>query len=182
MVTGPSFTSATSILAPKTPVSTGTPRSRSASTEVLVQRLGYLGPRRLREVGSSSLLVLAVGDQRELADDESSAGCVEERPVEAPGLVLEDPKTCDLAGQPFRLRRRVRSRDTQQHQDTRTDRRGDLTGNRDRRLPDALDDGSHAYSSASPSFDVRGRSERASLTWGVASSRRPWFTSARASA
>ena len=181
-MTGPSFTSATSIRAPNTPVSTGTPSVAERFTELLVQRLGYLGPCRLREVGSSSLLVLAVGDQRELADDESSAGCVEERPVEAPGLVLEDAKTRDLAGQPLRLRRRVRGRDTQQHQDAWTDRRGDLTCNRDRRLSDALDDGSHAYSSASPSFDVRGRSERASLTWGVASSRRPWFTSARASA
>ena len=40
IVTGPSFTSSTCILAPKTPVSTGTPSSRSVRAEALVERLG----------------------------------------------------------------------------------------------------------------------------------------------
>ena len=159
---------------------------RSCPTPGARRQSGRRGARRAQDPQHARARAVALSrvgaDQRELADDESSAGCVEERPVEAAGPVLEDAKTRNLAREPFRLRRRVRSRYTDQHQDAWADRRGDLTCNRDRRFPDALYDGSHADSSASPSLDVRGRSERASLTCGVASSRRPWFTSARASA
>ena len=51
----------------------------------------------------------------------AASDVVEERPVEAPGLVLEDAKTRDPAGKPFRLGRRVRGRDTEQHERRRTD-------------------------------------------------------------
>jgi hypothetical protein len=40
-------------------------------------------------------VALAIGDQRELAHDERFAAGFEEAPVEAPFLVLEDPKACD---------------------------------------------------------------------------------------
>ena len=98
---------------------------------------------------------------------------VEEGTVEAPPvLVLEDPKSSDLAGEPLRSGARVCSRDAEQHDDAAGDRPDLIAADRDRRLGDALDDGPHGYSSVSPSA-ARGRSERASLMCGVASLRRP---------
>jgi hypothetical protein len=56
--------------------------------EAFVQRLGLLLWRSARKVGSSSPLTFAIGDQRELADDERRAAGVEQRAVETALLVL----------------------------------------------------------------------------------------------
>ena len=62
--------------APKTPLDTLASSSSSAATEVLVEPLGELG---IRGISKARAVALArVGDQRELADDECCAGCVEE--------------------------------------------------------------------------------------------------------
>ena len=131
IVTGPSLTSSTVIRAPKTPVSTGTPRSRSAWQKCLVQRLrDCSGRRRLREVGPSSLLAFAIRDQRELADDERLAARVEERAVELSLGVLEDPQPRDLASEPLAVSSVVLARDAEQDADPGAD----LAAGRDARL------------------------------------------------
>ena len=47
---------------------------------------------------------------------------VEEGTVEAPVLVLEDPKPGDLPGEPLGSGARVRGRDAEQHDDAARDR------------------------------------------------------------
>ena len=137
---------------------------------MLVHRLRLLGGRCLREARPVALA--RVGDERELADDERLAADVDERAVEAPVLVLEDPKARDLGGHALCVGGRVAGCDPEQNDDAGPTRGRPLASHRDRRLGDALDDRPHAYSSSSPSV-VRGRNERASLMCGVASSRRP---------
>src|SRR3954465_1839793 len=69
------------------------------SAETLVELLGPLGRRRLREARPVSLR--RVGDQRELGDHERRAADVQQRAVELAVLVLEDPQPDDLAGEPL---------------------------------------------------------------------------------
>ena len=111
--------------------------------EALVQWLGDLGPRRLREVGARSLLTRAVGEERELADDERLAADVDERPVEAAVLVGEDAQARDLGGEPRGRRLVVTHRDSDEHEQTRAAARDDVAVDGDRRLAHALDDDPH---------------------------------------
>jgi hypothetical protein len=102
--------------------------------EVLVEGLGELRPRRMRERRSVSLR--RVGDQRELADDESLAAGVQERAVELARLVLEDAQAGDLPRKPFRLLGRIAFCDAEEDEQTCAD----LTARRRTRAGDTLDD------------------------------------------
>ena len=109
IVTGPSFTSSTAILAPNTPVCT-------ATAEAFVLRLGDLGLGRSRERGT--IAFRRVRDQRELAHDERRASRVEQRSVELARL-LEDAEACDLAGKTLRNSFSVAVGDAEQDEDAR---------------------------------------------------------------
>ena len=87
--------------APKTPVSTGTPSSRSAAQKLLDQRLRLLRCGRSREARSVPLA--RVRDQRELADDERRPAGIEQRAVQAALVVLEDAQPRHFAGQAHRV-------------------------------------------------------------------------------
>ena len=87
--------------APKDACGTRSRRALKRAGKVVVELLGEFRICGIAKLGRLPLRVSAISVNWLTT---SSAGCVEERPVEAPGLVLEDPKTCDLASQPFRLR------------------------------------------------------------------------------
>ena len=109
---------------------------------MLVQRLGELAAGGGGEARPVPLR--GVGDQRELADDERRAAGVEDAPVEAPLLVLEDAKPRDPPREAARLALAVRRGDAEKDAEARPDRADLLTRDEDARRPDALDDGSHA--------------------------------------
>ena len=112
-MTGPSFTSSTSMRAPKTPVSTGT--SAPAVRRRSARRAALRPPaRRPREARAISLR--RVREQRELADDERCATRVEQRAVETSRPVLEHPQACHLPGEPVGLRPRVVLPNAEQHE------------------------------------------------------------------
>ena len=118
-MTGPSFTSSTAIRAPKTPVSTWTPSSRSAA-----QKRSYSGSAtsgRAAPEKRRAVALRGVRDQRELADDERRAAGVEQRAVELAGVVLEDPQPRDLARETLGLLRRVPVRDAEQDEEAGAD-------------------------------------------------------------
>ena len=101
IVTGPSFTSSTSMRAPKTPVSTGTPCRAQRLAEPFVERLRNLRTRGGREARAVALR--GVGEERELAHDQGGAADVDDGAVEAAIVVLEDPQARDLPGEPLRI-------------------------------------------------------------------------------
>ncbi len=140
IVTGPSLTSETAILAPKTPVSTGTPSAAQFGAETLVERLGL----RWRCGGGEARTVALrrVGQERELADDERSAAGVEQGAVEPALAIGEDPQPRDLPRQPGGGVGVVVGGDAEQDAEAGSDRAA-----RRRRGPrDALDDRSHSRS------------------------------------
>ena len=143
-VTGPSFTRLTSIRAPKTPVCTGTPSSRSASQNRSYRGSATSGRAAFEKSGRAPLLALAIGDERELAHDQGLAGDVHERTVEATAVVLEDPQAGDLGRKAVALAGRVRPGDAEQHDEAEADVRDRLAADHDRRVLDALHDGAHA--------------------------------------
>ncbi len=98
-VKGPRFTRLTSIMAPKTPVSTwGTSRE---GDEVLVEPLGLIGRGGVGEGGAVALP--AVGEERELADHEHLASHVGQAQVGLAALVLEHAHLADLLPEPLCL-------------------------------------------------------------------------------
>jgi hypothetical protein len=114
----------------------------------------------LAEIRSSSLLTCAIGDQRELADDERGAAGVEQRAVEAALLVLEDPQAGDRPGQPLCVVERVSAADTEQHAKTPAD----LAARVGVSPSDPLDDRLQPMSMTRAAYCLLpGRSERASL-------------------
>ncbi len=122
----------------------GTPAPRSASQNALDERLSDLSGRAASEkLGSSSLLTLAIREQRELTDDERLAAGVEQRAVEAAVLVREDAKTRDLRGQACRVVVRVALGDAEQDEQSRPAGAHDLAAHRDGCPGDPLDDSAH---------------------------------------
>ena len=111
--------------------------------ERLDQRPGDLRPRRIREAGSSSLLALAVCEERELADDERLAADVEERAVEPAVVVREDPQAGDLGGEARGRLGRVLVPCTDKHEKARPARTDDLAVDTHGGSRDPLDDGAH---------------------------------------
>src|SRR5919198_6584236 len=88
------------------------PERAQRLAEALVERLGFLGRSGLGKARPVSFG--RVREQRELTDDEGRAASVEERAVELPLLVLEDPQARDSSGKPLRSRRVVAARDPEQ--------------------------------------------------------------------
>ena len=86
--------------APKTPVSDGSRLRSQRLAEGQVAAARRPRARRLREK-LGRLPLRGVGDQRELADDESAAAGVEHAPIELPALVLEDPQARDAVREPL---------------------------------------------------------------------------------
>ena len=82
--------------------------------------------------------------QRELADDERRAAGVEERAIEATGVVREDPEPRDLAGQPLGVFLGVALRDSEQHEQADADLAAHVSVDADAGAADALDDDPHA--------------------------------------
>ena len=76
IVTGPSFTSSTAIVAPKTPRSTGTPSAAEARAEPLVERL-RLPPAARRSVKLGRLPLAVSASSVNWRDDERRAADVE---------------------------------------------------------------------------------------------------------
>jgi hypothetical protein len=113
-------------------------------TEALVERLRDLWTSRLREVGPSSLLVSAIRDERELADDERVAADVDQRAVETVGLVPEDPEPRDLSSKPEGFVLSVLPGDPEQDQEAVSALPDDLATDRDRGPSDPLNNGAHA--------------------------------------
>jgi len=111
--------------------------------EVLDQRLGDIGTCCLRETGSSSLLTSAIGEQRELADDERLAAGVEEGAVEAAGVVGKDPEPRDLARKAHGRFGRVVVPGTDEHHEAPPARADHLGLDPDRTARYSLDDGAH---------------------------------------
>ena len=97
MVNGPSLTSSTDIIAPKTPVSTGTPCSSQRLGEVVAERLRDLRSGGAGEAGATTLA--HVGVQGELTDDQGGPADVEQALVEAAVGVGEDAQSGDFARQ-----------------------------------------------------------------------------------
>ena len=129
--------------APKTP-SGRVRRGTKCVAEALVEWLGDFGPRRLREVRSSSLRRLLSAMSVNWLTTSASPRDVEQRPVEAAGVVLEDAEPRDLSGEASRASvARVAGGDAEQHDEATADRSDRLAVDRDRRLGDALDDCSH---------------------------------------
>jgi hypothetical protein len=110
--------------APKTPVSTRTPRSRSAGRGREARAVPLRGDRK----------------QRELADDERVAAGVEKRTVEPAVVILEDAELRDLLGQRDGVGHDVARGDAEQDAETGADR----TARRHGCAGDPLDDRLHA--------------------------------------
>src|SRR5262249_48843764 len=108
------------------------------AAEALVQWFGGRRPCRTGE--ARPVPPLRIGDERELRDDERRASHVEQRAIEPPLLVREDPQPRDLAREPVRGRNLVRLRDAEEHAETVVDR----AAGGDPRAGDALDDGSQS--------------------------------------
>ena len=107
------------------------------------QRLGHLWACCVGKARSSSLLTLAIGEQRELADDERLAARVEERAVEATVVVREDPEARDLAREAHGRFGRVFVPGTDEHEQARAARADDLSVDADGRPRDPLHDRTH---------------------------------------
>src|SRR5262245_16636325 len=151
-------------------------RGPESLAEPLVQRLGHLGPRRLREVRSSSLLASAIRDQRELTDDEHGAPGSENVTIELAIVADEDSQTRHLRSEPVRIGGRVFARNAEQYEEAATDLADDFFVDRDVRLGDALTDRPHrAFIFADPSVSARrslGNTRAPPPGWGLLPSTR----------
>ncbi len=148
IVTGPSFTSSTSIRAPKTTGLDLNPEPAQLVTKAIVE---WLCGRRLRGVREARAVSLPrLGEQRELADDERRAAGVEQRTVEAAPWVSEDPEARDLSGQAFRLRFAVTAGDADEHEEALGDLGPHGSVHANGCPADALDDSLHEPSSSAP--------------------------------
>jgi hypothetical protein len=88
-----------------------------------------VGPGRgRREVGSSSLLAAAIGEERELAHHEGRAADVEEAAVEPAVLVLEDAQPRNLLRDPDRGLLPVPARDADEHTQPVAERGAPVSG------------------------------------------------------
>src|SRR6266545_5384692 len=143
IVTGPSLTSSTAMYAPKTPVSTGMPRS-DLLAERFVERFGLVSWRRAGEVRSSSLLVPAIRNQRELAHDESRPAYVAQAAIERSGVTVEDPQPDHLRGEPFRPVAVVPSLNAQQDDEAALDLSAQFAANGHPSPGDPLTHGAHS--------------------------------------
>ena len=122
-MTGPSFTSSTSIIAPNSPVSTRHAARAEQRDEALVERNRGLGPRRVDEARPPALRRVAV--QRELRDDEQRATDVGQREVHLVVCVGEDPEPDDLLSHPRDLLVRITRSEADERYEPTIDRPGD---------------------------------------------------------
>ena len=182
IVTGPSFTSETSIRAPKTPVCDRHARDRAAPAQKRSYRGSAASGRGcLREVGRVPFWRLLSAMSVNWLTTSAAPPCPRRERSNRPASFSKIRRPATLVA-----RRSAPSSVSSAATPRRTSRPGPTAATAspptdDRRLADALHDCAHAgYSSSSSGF--RGRIERASLMCGVASLRLPWFTSARPSA
>jgi hypothetical protein len=116
----------------------GNPELSQRRGEALVERLGLL---RARGVGEARpVALLRFGQQCELAYDERRTAGVEERAIESPVRVAEDPQPRDLRRQTVRIRCCVAGGDTEQDAQPGTDRAARYRA----RAADPLDDSPQA--------------------------------------
>ena len=112
-----------------------------ALDEAVDERRGDLGR---RGVGEARTLPLArIGEERELAHDERLAARVEQRPVEAPVFVREDPEPRDLRRETLRCRVVVLRGRAEEHEQPRAARPDDVAVDAHLGPRDPLDDRSH---------------------------------------
>ena len=88
-----------------------------------------------------------VREERELADDERVAAGIQQRPVEAALVVLEDAQPGDPAREAHGRLGRVAVPDTDEHQKTAAARAHRVSVDAHRRARDPLDDCAHALDS-----------------------------------
>ena len=69
--------------------------------EVVDQRFGFFGPRRIDEVRAAA--ALRVGVERELRHDERFALHIQQREIHLPRFILEHAQIGDFVGQPLGL-------------------------------------------------------------------------------
>ena len=105
-VTGPSFTSDTSMCSRNLPVATSMPAARTRATKCLVQPLGQLRRRRIGEARPPAAAAIAV--ERELAHHEHRPAHLGQRAIHLARFVFEYSQADDLLRQPIHLRRRHR--------------------------------------------------------------------------
>jgi hypothetical protein len=130
--------------------------------EVLVQRFGLFLRCRIAEIRPSSLLASAICDQGELADDDGFAAGVEHAAIESALVVLEDPQSRDLPGEPVGRCKVVAAGHAKEHAEPGVDLGHDLVPDEHTGECDALDDRLQSRTRRSY-VRLWGRSERASL-------------------
>ena len=142
IVTGPSFTSATCMWAPKRPVATGTPSAASSAANAATSALAHLGRGGIGEPGP--VAAANVGVERELRDDERLTADVHERAVHAPIGVGEDAQPGHLAGQLRGGVRAVSGARRDEHEEAGADRRHPVSVHLHRGFDHPLDQCSHS--------------------------------------
>ena len=117
------------------------PERAQGLAEALVERLGLL--RRSRTDEARPVPLGRVRKERELAHDESGAAHVQEAPVEAALVVLEDAHACDLARQPLGAGPVVAAGHPEEDAEARADLAAHSPIDNNARPGDTLDDRSH---------------------------------------
>ena len=118
IVTGPSFTSSTSIRGAEDAGLDRHAERAERGAEPLVERLGELRPRRVRRSsGGCPCAVSAISVNCETTSAAPPVSSSERSNL--PSVALEDPQARDLAGEPLGGRRVVASRDAEQHAEAR---------------------------------------------------------------
>ena len=140
-VTGPSFTSSTSIIAPNSPVSTRDAALAQQRDEALVERDRHLRARRVDEARPASLHRVAV--ERELRDDEQRAVHVGEGEVHLVVGVGEEAEADDLVGHPDERGLAVGVREADEQEKAALDATGDPIADAHFGAGDSLEEDAH---------------------------------------
>ncbi len=140
-VTGPSFSSRTSMWAWNTPVSTGKPSRPQLLDHVVAQGAGEARRRRGVERRPPSLSCVRI--QRELRHHEHGATRLGDRPVHLAVRIVEHAEVLHLAGHVPHILRAIVAPDADEHQQAATNGPDHLAIHLHRGRADALDDRSH---------------------------------------
>lgn len=141
IVTGPSFTSSTVIIAPKRPVCVATPRRRSSAANTSTSGAATSGRAAASKLGRLPLRTSA--RERELRDNQRLAAGVDQRAIETPPVIVEDAHLGALAGDPACAGLIVAICDAHQEEQPTADQGDRLGVNGNRGSGDALKNDAH---------------------------------------
>ena len=148
MVTGPWFTSSTSIISWKRPVSQRRPRARMLGDEVFVEFAGALGTGGCVE--RRPLALPDVPKQSELRDGENRAADVGDAAVHLSFLIFKNAQAGDFRGEIIGVGFGVFVRYSQQYQQSLLNFSREFSIDLDRGAAHALDDGTHRWVVSQP--------------------------------